>query len=206
VARTRSKWPLLTKSALDRVGALILLVLLLPLIIGIFVAVRLTSSGPALFKQVRVGQQGRLFVLRKFRTMTVGADAAHASIANMNEADGPLFKIRRDPRTTRIGSWLRRWSLDELPQLWNVLVGEMSLVGPRPPLPREVDRFEGVAHRRFLVKPGLTGLWQVSGRADLPWSEAVRFDLHYVDNWSLALDCRLLLRTPAAVAGGRGAY
>jgi lipopolysaccharide/colanic/teichoic acid biosynthesis glycosyltransferase len=117
-----------------------------------------------------------------------------------------LFKVRRDPRTTPIGCWLRRWSLDELPQLWNVLRGQMSLVGPHPPLPREVTRFDGEAHRRFLLKPGLTGMWQVSGRADLPWSEAVRFDLYYVDNWSLALDCKLLARTPAAVIGGRGAY
>jgi lipopolysaccharide/colanic/teichoic acid biosynthesis glycosyltransferase len=138
--------------------------------------------------------------------MRQGADALQASMASLNEADGPLFKVRRDPRITPIGCWLRRWSLDELPQLWNVLQGQMSLVGPRPPLPHEVSRFEGSAYRRFLVKPGLSGMWQVNGRADLPWSEALRFDLYYVENWSLALDCRLLIKTPAAVLGGRGAY
>ena len=124
----------------------------------------------------------------------------------MNEADGPLFKMRHDPRITPLGRWLRRWSLDELPQLWNVLWGEMSLVGPRPPLPTEVAGFERTAHRRFLVKPGLTGMWQVNGRAALGWSEAVGFDLYYVEHWSLALDFRILAKTPLAILRGQGAY
>ena len=194
------------KSGIDRLAALLLLIVFSPLILAIVLAVRMTSPGPALFSQVRVGQLGRLFVLRKFRTMRDGAEAHQAALAGMNEADGPLFKIRSDPRTTPVGRWLRRWSLDELPQLWDVVRGRMSLVGPRPPLPHEVARFEERAHRRFLMKPGLTGLWQVSGRADLPWSDAVTFDLHYVDNWSLGLDFRVLLKTPAAVLGGQGAY
>jgi lipopolysaccharide/colanic/teichoic acid biosynthesis glycosyltransferase len=203
---TSIRWLLRGKNLFDHLAAAVLLVLALPLIVAIVLAIRLSSPGPALFKQTRVGQHGRLFTLHKFRTMRDGAETTLAAVADLNDADGPLFKIRRDPRSTRVGSWLRRWSLDELPQLWNVLQGEMSLVGPRPPLPSEVDLYDGVAHRRLLVKPGLTGIWQVNGRADLPWSKAIALDLYYVDHWSPALDLLVLAKTPAAVIGGRGAY
>lgn len=197
----------LVKAVFDRVAALVLLVLLAPLMLAIAVAIRLTSPGPAVFRQRRVGRYGKEFVCLKFRTMTVDADARRHEVAHLNERrEGVLFKIRHDPRVTVIGSRLRRSSLDELPQLFNVLSGDMSLVGPRPPLPSEVAAYEEDVRRRLLVKPGLTGLWQVSGRSELPWSEAVRLDLAYVDNWSLALDTRILLRTATAVVRGTGAY
>jgi lipopolysaccharide/colanic/teichoic acid biosynthesis glycosyltransferase len=159
-----------------------------------------------LFRQTRVGAGGRAFTLFKFRTMRDGADDEVPLLRALTGQDGVLFKLRRDPRVTRVGRTLRRWSLDELPQLWNVLVGDMSLVGPRPPLAREVERYGDVARRRLLVKPGLTGLWQVSGRSELPWEECVRLDLHYVENWSVALDLMVLWKTAWAVARGRGAY
>jgi exopolysaccharide biosynthesis polyprenyl glycosylphosphotransferase len=177
-------------------------VLLLPML-AIGLAVRLTSPGPALFRQTRVGRDGRTFQLWKFRTMVAGADAMTMSD---NDVDGLLFKLRRDPRVTPVGRSLRRWSLDELPQLWNVLRGDMSLVGPRPPVPEEVAQYGDDVRRRLLVKPGLTGLWQVSGRSDLPWEECVRLDLRYVENWSVTLDLLILVRTVVAVARGRGAY
>jgi lipopolysaccharide/colanic/teichoic acid biosynthesis glycosyltransferase len=142
----------------------------------------------------------------KFRSMVVGAEARLDGLRASSDADGPLFKLRADPRVTRVGGWLRRWSLDELPQLLNVLGGSMSLVGPRPPLPSEVARYDSSASRRLLVKPGLTGLWQVSGRSDLPWDEAVRLDLRYVENWSLTTDFRILWRTARAVLSRTGAY
>src|SRR6185503_2425478 len=159
--------------------------------------------GPALFRQTRVGRDGSHFTLWKFRTMVVGAD--RVALAS-NDVDGPLFKLRADPRVTPVGRVLRRWSLDELPQLVNVLRGEMSLVGPRPPLPSEVARYGDDVRRRLLVKPGLTGLWQVSGRSDLPWEECVRLDLRYVENWSPALDLMILWKTAFAVLGRSGAY
>jgi lipopolysaccharide/colanic/teichoic acid biosynthesis glycosyltransferase len=165
--------------------------------------VRLTSPGPAFFRQTRVGRDGREFQIWKLRTMFVGADTAPV---DGNDADGILFKLRRDPRVTPLGHFLRRWSLDELPQLWNVVRGSMSLVGPRPPLPREVAQYGDDVRRRLLVTPGLTGLWQVSGRSDLAWDEAVRLDLQYVENWSLSLDLVVLLRTMTAVLRRRGAY
>src|SRR4029077_4730029 len=139
-----------------------------------------------LFRQTRVGRHGRPFTILKFRTMHAGAE--QVDVLHLNEHRGPHFKVRGDPRTTRVGRWLRRYSLDELPQLWNVVNGTMSLVGPRPPLPREVADYEPDALRRLLVKPGVAGLGQGSGRADLPWEEALRLDLFYVDNWSLTLD------------------
>ncbi|MGI8900674.1 MAG: sugar transferase [Nocardioides sp.] len=195
----------LTKGVFDRVLAATALVLLSPVLLVIGLAVRCTSEGPALFRQVRVGVRGRRFVIWKFRTMTVDAEARLAEFAHLNEHDGLLFKIANDPRVTRVGRVLRRWSLDELPQLWNVLSGEMSIVGPRPPLPEEVDRYDVQVRRRLLVKPGLTGLWQVSGRAGLPWDEAVRLDLHYVENWSPSLDAVILAKTILAVFRGHGA-
>jgi exopolysaccharide biosynthesis polyprenyl glycosylphosphotransferase len=195
------------KGLLDRVGAACLLAIAAPLMLVIAVLVRSTSSGPVLFRQRRVGRNGAEFTCLKFRTMTVDAEARRAELEYLNECqDGPLFKIRRDPRVTRLGAVLRRYSLDELPQLANVLKGDMSLVGPRPPLPREVAGYDDAVRRRLLVKPGMTGLWQVSGRMELSWGESVQLDLSYVDNWSPALEARILLRTVAAVVKGTGAY
>jgi len=196
----------LVKEALDRAAAVVALIVLLPALLVVGVAVRLTSPGPALFKQVRVGLRGRRFVLWKFRTMVVDAEEHRATLLDLNEHDGPLFKIRDDPRITRLGRFLRRWSVDELPQLWNVARGEMSLVGPRPPLPSEVENYCSRARRRLLVKPGLTGLWQISGRAGLAWEDAVRLDLHYVENWSPSLDLAILAKTVSAVLRRNGAY
>jgi exopolysaccharide biosynthesis polyprenyl glycosylphosphotransferase len=194
------------KGMIDRAVALFLVLLLSPLLAGIVVAIRLTDPGPVLFRQVRVGHLERRFVLWKFRTMRVGAELEREALLDLNEHDGLLFKIRGDPRVTRIGRWLRRHSLDELPQLWNVITGSMSLVGPRPPLPAEVDRYPDDVQRRLLVKPGITGLWQVSGRSDLSWAETVRLDLYYVENWSVALDVQLLWKTVGIVLRGDGGY
>lgn len=194
------------KAGFDLIVAAALLVLLSPLLLLLAAAVRLTSHGPALFRQVRVGRRGKLFRVYKFRTMHADAEGRLAELAHLNEFNGLLFKLRDDPRVTRVGRLLRRYSLDELPQLLNVLRGQMSLVGPRPPLPSEVERYQGHARRRLLVKPGITGLWQVSGRSDLSWEDTVRLDLQYVENWSLSLDIAVLGRTAAAVLGRRGAY
>jgi exopolysaccharide biosynthesis polyprenyl glycosylphosphotransferase len=194
------------KGAVDRCTAALALVLLGPVLAVIAVAVRLTSDGPALYRQERVGANGRTFTMLKFRSMVVDADRRLAELEGENISDGLLFKLRNDPRVTPIGHWLRRLSLDELPQLFNVVAGSMSLVGPRPPLPAEVARYDGPVSRRLLVKPGLTGLWQISGRSDLPWDEAVRLDLRYVENWSLALDALILWKTGRAVLSRSGAY
>lgn len=197
----------LLKAAIDRVGALIAAVLLSPIMLAIAVAVRCSTHGPILFRQVRVGRHGECFELLKFRTMHDGADRRLDSLAAQNEHDGALFKIRNDPRVTDVGRFLRRFSLDELPQLWNVVRGQMSLVGPRPPLPREVEDYpDDLRRRRLLVKPGMTGLWQVSGRSDLSWEDTVRVDLQYVETWSLMLDATVLWRTLRAVVTGKGAY
>ncbi len=195
------------KSVFDRSLALTALVLLAPVYVGIAVAVRLTSSGPALFRQIRVGRDGTTFEMLKFRSMYLNADERIGELAAQNvHGDEILFKMRNDPRVTPVGRFLRKFSLDELPQLINVLTGTMSLVGPRPPLPREVARYEDHVHRRLLVKPGLTGLWQVSGRSDLSWEDSVRLDLRYVENWSLAQDLMILWKTARAVIAGAGAY
>ncbi len=159
-----------------------------------------------MFRQPRVGKAGHLFSVLKFRSMMPDAEQRRASLETLNEGAGPLFKMRSDPRVTRVGAFLRRYSLDELPQLLNVLTGQMSIVGPRPPLPAEVDRFGADALRRLLVKPGVTGLWQVSGRNELSWEETVRLHLRYVENWSLAMDAVILWKTAGAVLRGRGAY
>jgi len=169
--------------------------------------VRVSSRGGALFRQTRVGVDGRTFTMFKFRSMYADAEARLADLENQNQnADGLLFKMRDDPRVTPIGRWLRRFSLDEVPQLLNVVAGDMSLVGPRPPLPREVAQYGEDVRRRLLVRPGLTGLWQISGRSDLSWEESVRLDLHYVENWSLALDAMIIWKTVFAVLRRRGAY
>ena len=191
----------LLKSMFDRVSALAALVLLSPLLLGIGVAIRLESRGSMIFRQERVGKDGRRFVLYKFRSMVVDAERRRDDLLQDSDRDGPMFKMRRDPRVTRVGAWLRRYSLDELPQLLNVACGQMSLVGPRPPLPHEVDQYADHVRRRLLVPPGVTGLWQVSGRADLSWEESVRLDLRYVDNWSFALDMMILWKTARAVLG-----
>jgi exopolysaccharide biosynthesis polyprenyl glycosylphosphotransferase len=194
------------KEVFDRIGAAALLVLFAPLLLAVALGVRLTSPGPVLFRQVRVGRDGHQFRIVKFRSMYVDAETRLAELRHLNEHDGVLFKIRDDPRVTPIGRWLRRLSLDELPQLFNVLSGRMSLVGPRPPLPEEVAAYPDDVRRRLAVKPGMTGLWQVSGRSDLAWDEAVRLDLSYVENWSLSLDLVILLRTLSAVLRSSGAY
>lgn len=194
------------KSAFDRVGAGLALVFLWPVLIAIVIAIRGGSRGPALFRQTRVGRDGREFTVLKFRTMVVDAEERKAALAQRNEHDGVLFKMKNDPRVTRAGGWLRRYSLDELPQLINVLRGDMSLVGPRPPLPEEVIQYGDDVRRRLVVRPGMTGLWQVSGRSDLSWEESVRLDLRYVENWSLTLDLQILWKTWSAVAHGSGAY
>lgn len=194
----------LLKNLFDRVGAALLLLALLPLFAVLLVAVRTSSPGPAFFRQRRVGRDGAEFTIYKFRTMSV--DAERRKIDLTGDGRGVLFKIRNDPRVTPLGARLRRHSLDELPQLINVLLGHMSLVGPRPPLPEEVARYGDDVRRRLLVRPGMTGLWQVSGRSDLSWEESVRLDLRYVENWSLTLDLQILWKTWSAVARGAGAY
>jgi exopolysaccharide biosynthesis polyprenyl glycosylphosphotransferase len=195
------------KGGFDRAAAAFALIVLSPFMIFIAVLIRCTCRGPALYSQARIGRNGRPFRMLKFRSMRVGADGWLAGLVDLNDArDGLLFKLREDPRVTWVGRLLRRYSLDELPQLFNVLTGSMSLVGPRPPLPSEVARYDTDVHRRLLVKPGLTGLWQVSGRSDLPWAEAVRLDLHYVENWSLGMDLVVLLKTARAVLKANGAY
>jgi exopolysaccharide biosynthesis polyprenyl glycosylphosphotransferase len=195
------------KGAVDRVLAGVGFVLTLPLLLAIVLMIRLTSPGPALFRQIRIGRDGREFTLLKFRSMYADAEVRRAELLARNErAEGLLFKIRDDPRITPVGRWLRKFSLDELPQLINVLTGRMSLVGPRPPLPEEVALYQDDVRRRLLVKPGLTGLWQISGRSDLDWDESVRLDLRYVENWSFTLDLMILWKTMATVARGRGAY
>lgn len=196
----------LGKRALDVVGAGAGLLLLAPLVAVIAIVIRLDDHGPVFFRQVRVGRGGEEFSILKFRTMCVDAEARMAALERANEGAGPLFKMKDDPRVTRVGAVLRRTSLDELPQLWNVLTGSMSLVGPRPALPREVALYEDFADRRLLVTPGITGLWQVSGRSDLDWAEGVRLDLHYVENWSFVHDVVILARTIPSVLRSRGAY
>ena len=193
------------KRALDLVLGSVLCLILLPVMAACALAIRLDSSGPIFFRQRRVGLRGQPFRIWKLRTMHSDAEELQILLKERNEADGLLFKIRQDPRITRVGRFLRRFSLDEVPQLINVLAGQMSLVGPRPPLPEEVGRYSDQLGRRLLVKPGMTGLWQVSGRSDLDFEDYVRYDLLYVQNWSVALDLYVLAKTVPAVVLGRGA-
>jgi exopolysaccharide biosynthesis polyprenyl glycosylphosphotransferase len=197
---------MLLKAAFDRLLGIAILLLLSPVLLAIAVVVRLTSTGPALFTQTRVGVGGCEFSIYKFRSMVPEAEHQLIDLAHHDEGNGTLFKIRGDPRVTRIGQYLRRYSLDELPQLINVARGEMSLVGPRPPLPSEVAGYCDDAARRLRVRPGMTGLWQVSGRSDLTWEQSLQLDLRYVDNWSMTLDLSILWRTVHAVVRGSGAY
>lgn len=194
------------KSSIDRLVAASALVVLAPLLFVVALAIRLESPGSPLFRQQRVGKDGRLFTMYKLRTMQPDAERRVVDLRDSNEGNGVLFKIREDPRVTRLGRLLRRYSVDELPQLLNVLRGEMSLVGPRPPLQHEVERYGPAMHRRFLVKPGLTGLWQINGRSDLDWDESQRLDVRYVENWSFAFDLMILWKTASAVFRARGAY
>jgi exopolysaccharide biosynthesis polyprenyl glycosylphosphotransferase len=195
------------KNVVERVVAGVALLAISPILCVVGAAIRLTSKGPAFFRQTRVGATGRPFTMFKFRTMVVNADQKLAELRSQQlHQDSLLFKMARDPRVTPIGRWLRRLSLDELPQLINVVNGTMSLVGPRPPLPDEVSCYPSDVRRRLLVRPGITGLWQISGRSDLAWSESVRLDLYYVENWSIGLDLSILCRTLFAVISGRGAY
>ncbi|NUR94042.1 MAG: sugar transferase [Kribbellaceae bacterium] len=198
--------PHLMKAVFDRVVALGIILLLSPVLIGLALAVKLTSAGPVLFRQQRVGRAGAEFTMLKFRSMYVDAEQRLSDLYALSDGNGVIFKMRNDPRMTPLGRWIRRFSLDELPQLFNVLRGDMSLVGPRPPLAEEVALYAADDSRRMLVKPGMTGLWQVSGRSDLSWDESVRLDLRYVDNWSMTLDLLILWKTVRAVIYGAGAY
>ncbi|WNV76395.1 sugar transferase [Geodermatophilus sp. DSM 44513] len=199
-------WQRVVKGGLDRAVAALALLVLAPALLAIAVTVKVTSPGPVLYRQERVGLNGQAFTMLKFRSMVMDAERQLDALRAQSTADGLLFKMRVDPRVTPVGRVMRRLSLDELPQLLNVLGGSMSLVGPRPPLPGEVARYDTSVSRRLLVKPGLTGLWQISGRSDLPWEEAVRLDLRYVENWSLALDALILAKTVRAVLTSSGAY
>jgi exopolysaccharide biosynthesis polyprenyl glycosylphosphotransferase len=194
------------KDLFDRCAAAIALILLSPVMITIALSIKFSDSGPALFTQTRVGKDGQLFKIYKFRTMVVDAEKRFAELQEKNENDGVIFKIRHDPRITALGTQLRRRSLDELPQLFNVLLGEMSLVGPRPALPDEAARYADHVRRRLVVKPGVTGMWQVNGRSTLSWDETVRLDLRYVENWSLALDLQILWKTLSVVFKDTGAW
>lgn len=192
------------KRAIDLTSAALGLVLGAPIILLLAILVRCTSPGPALFWQRRCGEGGRIFWMPKLRTMIVGAERQRGALSGQNEMKGPVFKIRNDPRVTSLGRFLRRYSLDELPQLWSVFRGEMSLVGPRPAVPQEVARYGRRERRRLAVRPGLTCLWQISGRNALDFDEWVRLDFEYIDNQSLRLDLTILLKTIPAVLGGTG--
>ncbi|WP_194839919.1 sugar transferase [Aeromicrobium yanjiei] len=196
----------LGKIVFDKTVSLIALFVLSPLLLCVAVSVKVTSPGPVIYRSTRVGVGGEPFEMLKFRTMISDADLHVTSLAALNDGSGPLFKMRNDPRVTSVGHHLRRFSIDELPQLFNVLKGEMSLVGPRPPLPAEVAEYEGHASKRLLVRQGITGLWQVSGRSDLTWDETVRLDLDYVENWSMLRDLQIIWRTLRAVVKSEGAY
>ena len=198
-----SRW---AKRTFDVIVSLSLLVVVAPLLLAASCAIALHDRGPVLFRQVRIGREGKPFGCWKLRTMVVDAEARLAGLHDEHGYAGGMFKLRQDPRVTPPGRWLRRYSIDEVPQLLNVLRGDMSLVGPRPPLPHEVDQYDAAMHRRLHVRPGMTGLWQISGRSDLAWNEAIRLDLYYVDNWSMLQDLVILGRTVVAVLRRRGAY
>jgi len=194
------------KRTFDVIGASLLLLVSAPVMALVALAIKIEDRGPVFFKQTRVGRKGELFECLKFRSMAVDAEKRLADLQHLNEGAGPLFKMTDDPRITRVGRFIRRFSIDELPQFWNALVGDMSLVGPRPALPDEVARYDLDARRRLDVRPGLTGLWQVSGRSDLSWDDSVRLDIYYVDNWSVVQDLMILVKTARAVLRPSGAY
>ncbi|MFN8017706.1 MAG: sugar transferase [Acidimicrobiales bacterium] len=202
---TRGGWRAWAKRTFDIVGATIGLVLTSPILLATAIAVKLDSKGPVLFRQTRVGRDSEPFAVLKVRTMVPDAEAKLAELRELNEADGPLFKMANDPRVTRVGRFLRSSSIDELPQLWNVLRGDMSLVGPRPALPHETEEWDALLAQRLRVKPGITGMWQVSGRSDASFEDYTRLDLYYVDNWSLATDLAILAKTVPVVLLRRGA-
>ena len=194
------------KGFFDRIGACAAMLCLSPVMVAVAVAIKLDSRGPVFYKSTRIGLNNAPFQMWKFRSMVQDADQRKSTLAHLDEGAGVLFKMRDDPRVTKVGKLIRRYSLDELPQLFNVLGGSMSLVGPRPPLPDEVEKYDGRVSRRMLVKPGVTGLWQVSGRSNLTWEESVRLDLSYVENWSMMQDTVILWRTAKAVMAKEGAY
>ncbi len=201
-----SGFRLVLKGLFDRCAAAAALIMLAPLMSAVAVAIWLHDRGPALFTQFRVGKDGHPFRIYKFRTMVVDAEQRKQELLASNDSDGVLFKLRKDPRVTAVGAHLRRLSLDELPQLFNIVLGHMSLVGPRPALPDEAEKYAEHVRRRLVVKPGLTGLWQVSGRSDLSWEESVRLDLRYVENWSFALDLQIMWKTISVLLRRSGAY
>ena len=194
------------KRMIDMVGSLVLLTLFAPVMLIITILIRLDSEGPVIFAQKRIGRSGREFIAYKFRTMRVGADEEKATLNGLNEARGPIFKIRNDPRRTRVGRWVRRTSMDELPQFFNVLKGDMSIVGPRPALPEEVEQYQEWHKRRLEIAPGITGLWQVSGRNELIFDEMVMLDIYYIENWTPWTDIWIMLRTIPTILFARGAY
>jgi exopolysaccharide biosynthesis polyprenyl glycosylphosphotransferase len=202
----RTGWRGVAKRAWDVVIATIGLVVLSPVMAVVAVLIKLDSPGPVFFRQRRIGKDGELFTIFKFRTMSVDAELRLSELENENEADGPLFKIRNDPRITRVGRVLRRFSIDEVPQLWNVLRDEMSMVGPRPALPSEAAKWGPRLRQRLRVKPGLTGMWQVNGRSNTSFEQYERLDLYYVDNWSLITDLMIIVRTIPKLLRGKGAY
>jgi lipopolysaccharide/colanic/teichoic acid biosynthesis glycosyltransferase len=200
------KWQRFTKRMIDVLGSAVLIVLVSPILILTAIAIRATSRGPVLFVQERIGEGGRPFPMLKFRSMRVQAHDERENIIHLNEVSGPVFKIRNDPRLTKVGRLMRKLSIDELPQLANVFVGSMSLVGPRPPLREEFEGYDSRERRRMSVRPGLTCIWQVSGRSEVDFDTWVDLDLEYIDTWTLGLDLKLLLLTVPAVLSGRGAY
>nr|WP_050785300.1 sugar transferase [Rhodococcus opacus] len=195
-----------SKTSFDLLFATVALIVVCPVMLAIALAIKFSSPGPVLYRSERMGLDGTPFSMLKFRSMVVGADKHVSRLMSSNDGAGLLFKLHEDPRVTRVGRFLRKYSLDELPQFLNVLRREMSVVGPRPPLRREVESYDGTVRRRLLVKPGITGLWQVSGRSDLSWEDSVRLDLSYVENWSMVGDGLIIAKTVKAIAGGRGAY
>jgi exopolysaccharide biosynthesis polyprenyl glycosylphosphotransferase len=197
---------LIMKRIVDIALSLIGLVAVLPVFLIVALAIKIDSRGPVFFKQLRVGKNGSFFYMYKFRSMVANAEELKEKLFSINEATGPVFKIKKDPRVTRVGAFIRKYSIDELPQLINVLRGDMSLIGPRPPLPNEVEQYSDYHWRRLDVKPGITGLWQVSGRSNLSFDEWVNLDIYYIENWSISLDIKILLNTIPAVLKGQGAY
>ena len=193
------------KRTFDLIVGSLALILASPVMAITALAVK-ADGGPVLFRQTRVGRNGVPFTMLKFRSMVIGAERQRPALAGGHETNAVMFKLHHDPRVTRVGRFIRRYSIDELPQLFNVLRGEMSLIGPRPPLPEEVAQYTDDEYRRLRVRPGLTGLWQVSGRSDLSWEETVRLDLYYIDNWSALQDLSIMLRTVFAVLSSRGSY